>query len=198
MDPITALKTLHITAISLLLPYHGHQPFAAERCGACQRFCQGKDGRRCNGSEPPAAASSAVCLDIDGPVPGDSAVYRLVAGASGGSVARPDLDTRQQPDLYPRDLQLGVAGRQAQPVATRRRRGQRAIHAGAGRRQRARPCRNCRLDGVQTGLSRAPYLRRVITGQPRLSASARRRGSGSTATGLATCSSKGRSFIESL
>ena len=40
--------------------------------------------------------------------------------------------------------------------------------------------------------------RRVITGQPRFSASARKFGSGSTATGFATCSSSGRSFIESL
>ena len=40
--------------------------------------------------------------------------------------------------------------------------------------------------------------RRLITGQPRFSASARKFGSGSTATGFATCSSNDKSFIESL
>lgn len=40
--------------------------------------------------------------------------------------------------------------------------------------------------------------RKLITGQPRFSASARKLGSGSTAIGFVTCSSNAKSFIESL
>ncbi len=84
---------------------------------------------------------------------GDAAVQWLVVGAFERPVTGPDLGAGQQRALHPGAVQLGLAGGQAQSVASRCQRRQARLYPGADGDQRRVLRGDGRSDGLQTGLS---------------------------------------------